>query len=270
MWSLPCEECSEQSGCLVAKRKEVGPLMFDQEFLTTPRSSASSIFPRERTKKMLRADLSFLTSFTPDQPGRFAIVNGWDIAWSERTGGDYLAKISTYYDRATRKRRFLDISRWQALTFRQQVELIRQEHRLYSANLSVIEEAGAQSVWTQEVKATGAEVHDERTAELMAALSEVKVLGHEASDKRSLAKGVPSLLLDLEREAWELPFQEGTYHHEEAENFLVELEAFGWNDDKLEGVGEHDDTVMAWWHNSWGLEQHVGQRTTMSVPGGQI
>ena len=164
----------------------------------------------------------------------------------------------------------LDISRWQALTFRQQVELIQQEHELYSCNLSVIEEAGAQSVWTQEVQAAQTDVHDERSAELLKALSDIRVVGHAASDKRSLAKGVPSLILDMEREVWEIPFQEGTYHHEEAEVFLSELESFGWNDDKLEGVGEHDDTVMAWWHNSWGLDQLIGQRGSISVAGGQI
>jgi len=42
---------------------------------------------------------------------------------------------------------------------------------------------------------------------------------------------------------------------EEVKNWLSECEAFGWQDDKLEGVGEHDDTVMAWWHSNWGLEK---------------
>lgn len=270
IWVLPCEDCPETAACLVAKRLEVGLLMYDQEFLTTPRSASSSIFPRERTAKMLRPDLSLVTSFTPGQRGRFAVVNGWDLAWSERTGGDYLVKITAAFDRKTRKRRMLDISRWQGMTFRNQVDLIRQQHLLYSANLTVLEEAGAQSVWTQEVRQARSEVHDEASSELLAELNDLRVIGHSASDKRSLQKGVPSLLLDIERDVWEIPYQEGTYHFEEVENFLSELEAFGWNDDKLEGVGEHDDTVMSWWHTSWGLDELVRSRASMSVPGGQI
>jgi hypothetical protein len=38
---------------------------------------------------------------------------------------------------------------------------------------------------------------------------------------------------------------------------LSELEAFGWVDGKLEGVGEHDDTVMALWHLKWGIDTMV-------------
>ncbi len=39
---------------------------------------------------------------------------------------------------------------------------------------------------------------------------------------------------------------------------LAEFEAFGWNDGKLEGVGEHDDTVMCFWHLNWAIDKLVG------------
>ncbi len=87
----------------------------------------------------------------------------------------------------------------------------------------------------------------------MARSTAVPVLAHGASGKTDFASGVPSLLLELEQEKWEFPYQRGSYHREEMDVFLGELEAFGWNDGKLQGVGEHDDTVMAWWHLSWAL-----------------
>lgn len=278
---LPCggdgdlldqEGCPENLRCLVAKRKEVGPLLYDREFGTTPRSSTSSLFPRERMEPNLVYDASLLPSYRTSNP-KFWVVNGWDIAWSERTGGDYLAKWSAVINRRTGKKRSLDINRWRALSFREQVSLIQHEHRLYGANLTVIEEAGAQSVWVQEsnvpAQAQPDPDLDPRYVELVGALSDIRVVGHSAGPKRDFILGVPGLILDLEGRRWQIPMQPDSYHHEEVENFLIECEAFGWNEDKLEGVGEHDDTVMAWWHCNWGLDQGRIMFSTSASPAGQ-
>lgn len=280
---LPCggdpgggEGCPENQSCLVAKRKEVGSLMYDREFLTTPRAATSSLFPRERMEPSLRYDQSLVPRFGRHS-NRFWVVNGWDVAWSERTGGDYLAKISAVLDRKTGRKKLLDINRWQALTFRQQVGLMKQEHLVYHANLTVIEEAGAQSIWTQETRHEGEEEDVQildpdahgKTLEMLGQLKGIAAVGHPAGDKKDFVKGVPGLILDLERRVWEMPMLEGSYHHEEMLNFLIELEAFGWHDDKLEGVGEHDDTVMAWWHNWWGLEWGARMITTSASPAGR-
>lgn len=275
---LPCgsqsredDGCPENQRCLVAKRKEVGSLLYDREFGTTPRSATSSLFPRERLEPCLHYDASLVPSFRSKNPA-FYVVNGWDIAWSERTGGDYLAKISSVVNRRTGKKRLLDINRWRALSFREQVSLIQAEHHLYGANMTVIEEAGAQSIWIQETRVpeqVEAAEADPRYVELLANLRGITVVGHDVSQKRDFLKGVPGLILDLEGRRWEFPMMPDSYHHEEMLNFLVELEAFGWNDDKLEGVGEHDDTVMAWWHNSWGLDEAAHRTSTTSSPAGQ-
>jgi hypothetical protein len=37
------------------------------------------------------------------------------------------------------------------------------------------------------------------------------------------------------------------YSIEKTDTWISECAAFGWQGDKLGGVGEHDDTVMAWW-----------------------
>ncbi len=38
-WDLPCKTCPMNIACLNAKRKELGPLMYDREILTSPRTS---------------------------------------------------------------------------------------------------------------------------------------------------------------------------------------------------------------------------------------
>lgn len=272
-WELPCASteaaCPDAQRCLIAKRKEVGALMFDRELLTTPRASSSSLFPLERHGPCHNPDTSLVPNFRSGGE-RFAVCNGWDIAWSERTGGDWLAKITSAVDRATGKKKMLDVSRWQALTFRQQVGLIRQEHISYNCDLTVIEEAGAQSIWVQEAgHEEELDFVDDRGEELLGELKDIRVVGHGASDKRDFAKGVPGLILDLDAKRWEFPFLEGSYHHDEMLNFIIELEAFGWNEDRLEGVGEHDDTVMAWWHNDWGLNYLKGNLTRSASPAGR-
>ena len=119
--------------------------------------------------------------------------------------------------------------------------MIETEWETYNADLVVIESDAAQSVWTKHVgRNTG-----------------VPVLAHTAGGKTNLSSGVPGLLILLANRKWEFPYLPGSYNHAEMENFLAEAEAFGWVDGKLQGVGEHDDTVMCWWHLNWGIDRFM-------------
>lgn len=242
-WNLPCAQCPKNTACLNAKRKELGPLLYDREILTTPRSSESSLFPMELFEPLLRRQEAFVPYWHKpfSIESRYGVCSAWDIAWSEKIGGDYLVKITGVVDRETGIRKVLDINRWQRLTFPEQCMLVEAEWGKYQDDLVVIESDFAQKVWTQHLKSTTA----------------VPVMPHSASGKKDMISGIPGLLLQLEQKKWEIPYQRGSYHHEHAEAFLAELEAFGWVDGKLEGVGEHDDTVMAWYHLAWGLDRLV-------------
>lgn len=245
-WRLPCQDCEKNTACLVAKRKELGPLLFDREIQTRPRTSESSLFPRELFEPLLIRDGALVPYY--EKPfgleHRYAVVSAWDIAWSERTGGDWMVKFTGLLDRQTGVRRVIDIWRGQGLSFSQQMELIQTEWAKYRDDVVVIEADAAQKIWSQYLGETTA----------------VPVLPHYASDKKDLAAGVPSLIMQLEAKKWEFPYQRGSFHHENVEVFLGEAESFGWMDGKLEGVGEHDDTVMAWWHLSYGLDMMANRQ----------
>jgi hypothetical protein len=240
-YDLPCAQCPKNTACLNAKRKELGPLLYDREILTSPRTSESSLFPFDLFEPLLDREREcvpwYLKPFHDEQ--RYAVCSAWDLAWSEKIGGDWLVKMTGVLDRQTGLKIIIDVGRWQRLTFDEQVTLISGENARYRDDVVVIESDAAQKVWSQH----------------MARNTSVPVLPHSASNKTDLATGVPKLLIELEQKRWSFPWTIGSFHYENVKIFLAEAEAFGWVDGKLEGVGEHDDTVMAWYHLSWGLDR---------------
>ena len=257
-FNLPCAQCVKNTACLNAKRKELGSLMYSREILTHPRTSDSSLFPRDLFAPMLMRRETFVPFWRKpfSLEHEYAVVQAWDIAWSEKVGGDWLVCMTAYVHKTTGRRHLLDIARWQRLTFDEQVLLIARMHEAYQSDLVVIEDAAAQTVWKQH----------------MARNTSVPVIGHGAGDKTNLAAGVPGLLILLENRKWEFPYgEQGSHHRENMDVFLNEAEAFGWVDGKLQGVGEHDDTVMCWWHLNWGIDRFLsmgsGETHRGTVPG---
>lgn len=254
--NLPCQECPEKTRCLNAKSKELGSLLYGRELLTKPRSHESSLFPRELFAPMLDASLSMeRTYWKPDwEHHLYSVCSGWDLAWSEKVGGDYLVKTTAVLNRRTLKRRLLEQRRWQGLTFPQQCALISSEHRKFNDDLVVLESDAMQKVYLQTLGET----------------TDVPVMGHDMGNKQDLSEGMPSMLIEFDNRKWQFPFREDSYGYDQMQTLLSEFEAFGWVDGKLQGVGEHDDCVASFWHCSWGLkmlasgmirERHVGMQS---------
>lgn len=254
-FALPCQDCPESTRCLTAKRKELGPLLYDREILTSPRTSESSLFPAELIDPCLRRDEELVRYWRRPlgEEHRWVVAQAWDLAWSEKIGGDWLVCMTGRLDRETGRRRLLNVERWQRLTFDDQVKLIAEKWMQYEAEVVVIEGDAAQRVWQQHVGRNTA----------------VPVLSHSSGGKRDLAAGIPSLLILLENGKWEFPAKPYGWNAEALEVFLSELESFGWNDGKLQGVGEHDDTVMAWWHLNWAMDRMALQQVRSFSRGAQ-
>ena len=238
---LPCGTCEKNTACLNARAKELGTLLYGRELLTMPRTSESSLFPAELFAPLLDPEAScvpyYLKPFLDEH--HYAVATAWDLAFSEKTGGDWLAKVTGIIDRRTGLRQVIDVCRWQQISFDDQIALIQAEHALFRDDMVIIESDAAQQVWTQHLRAN----------------SPVPVVEHSARGKKDFASGVPGLLVQLEQGMWRFPYQRGSHHHEHVRELLNEAEAFGWVDGKLKGVGEHDDLVMAWYHASWGLDR---------------
>ena len=242
---LPCTTCAENTRCLNAKRKEIGPLLFDREIQTSPRASESSLFPRSLMAPMLDADTGMLPHYRKPfgVEDRYVVVSGWDLAWSEKIGGDYLVRVTAVADRRTGQMRLLDLHRERGLRYTQQCQMIEADHYRYSSDLVVLEGDAAQTIWRQTL--------EESTS--------VPVVSHNvAGSKRDMRTGVPGMLIDFSNRRWVLPHSPTGRGYDLVETLLDEFESFGWQDDKLEGSGEHDDCVMAFWHCWWGLRLMLG------------
>lgn len=240
-FELPCQDCPLNTACLNGKRKELGSLMYDREILTNPRSSESSLFPLELFDPMLNRQAACVPYWQKpfSMEHEYAIVQAWDIAWSEKIGGDWLVCMTGYVHKPSGRRFLLEVERWRRKSFDEQVKMIEAKWQMFRSDAVVIETDAAQQVWAQHMsKNTG-----------------VPVIRHTGADKTNLQIGVPGLLILLENRKWEFPYEEGTYRHDEVVNFLSECEAFSWVDGHLEGVGEHDDTVMCWWHLNYGMDR---------------
>lgn len=240
-----CPDCPAQLACLIGKRREVGPLVFDREFMCNPRSSVSSLFPLEMFEPLLNKGLQF-TSSTANWGQRlreeFVVVTGWDFALSEKVAADYTAKFTIAYHRQTQKRQVLEIRRWKGITFDRQLHEIQQSYSRYHDDAVVLESVLFQRIYKNWIT--------QRTA--------IPVIGHDTgTEKQSLETGVPSLLLALERLMYVIPYATGITR-EMVDIWLAECMAYGWVNDKLQGVGEHDDTVMAWWLAELGLRKAGG------------
>jgi hypothetical protein len=240
--NLPCIDCELNTQCLNGKRKELGPLLYGREFNTEALSAEASLFPFSLFAPMLNTRLAMVPHFRKPYgiERHLIVVSGWDIAWSEKVGGDYLVRCTSVLDLRTNKRTLLNIQRYpQGLRYSEQLMKIREANQLFQEDLVVLEGDAAQVVWKQGLEEQ----------------SDIPVMKHMAGSKQDLRVGVPGLLIDLDSRRWEFPYDPHGLGFDEIRAFLGQCGAFGWHDGKLEGVGEHDDMVMAWWHCSWGLKE---------------
>lgn len=217
--------------------RDLDPLMFSREYQNEPIDDAASMFPRSLTDTLKVADATFLPRYRHGP--EVAVILGLDIARSEAAGADFTVGMVVGYDRSTQKRRLLFARRERGLDFRQQLDWLREAMFLYQVDMAVVEENGFQKWLFQE-----AQRYPETAG---------KVIGHRTGqEKADLHEGVPALKLAFVDHLWELPAGDDA----SAKFFgwwQAEHAAFGWKDGKLQGVGEHDDTVMATWFVERGI-----------------
>ncbi len=234
-----CEQCQafiEGLGCLRQKRLEIGPIAYDKEFLSKPRSNISSLFP----SWLMEQNYDHEAVMVHHYDGRWETVTGWDIARSEKIGADYLVGFTLGFDAQTQKRHVLNITREKGKTFQEQIDMIAEHHARYHEEYIIIEADMNQDLWVEQGKKQypGLPVYSHYTR----------------GTKKDLKNGIPSLLIPLENKLYVIP-RADEYSKEMTDIWMGEALAFGWEEDKLEGVGEHDDTIIAWWKAEIGIRR---------------
>lgn len=227
-------------------KRATDPLMFAREYQNDPRDDASSLLPHRLTSKAVRngAGLTFLQGLHPtsrDLQREFVVISG-DFALSQQVGADYCVVFVVRYDVVTGERRLLHVTRERGLDLDSQVLLVANLCTRFAVDLGVVEENAFQR-WLKD----RLDRHP---------ITSGRIVGHTTGiEKQTMNEGVPLLVPVLEQGLWTVPDgvdrETGTIIDASARTFAAtwqaECNAFGWVNDKLQGAGEHDDTVIATW-----------------------
>ena len=223
-------------------KQRMDAVLFAKEYQNEPRDEASSLFPMKMTSMAIQAGagLTFVDNYEKRQ-GEFVVLAA-DFAMSESIGADYCVVQVARVDITTQKRQLLWAVRERGWTFQTQVNALRFACLAFNVDLGVVENNSFQR-WVR----TEAERYPETAG---------RIIGHQTgNEKVSVKDGVPLLTIPLNQRLWIIPSgvddTTGQVIDPRARDFAMvwqaEMNSFGWVNDKLQGAGEHDDTVMSFW-----------------------
>lgn len=217
---------------LEKRRAEIGSIRFTREFLCQPVADDMSLFPGH----LFRGEPVEQPLIKLGMPKEFwnklgvQIFVGVDFAMSSSVQADFTVVWVMGVD-GNGNRWIVDIRRMKGLSYQDQLSLINEVGKLYDPGLIFLESNQMQRIFGDELI---------RTTDLPIKQFVTGV------QKNSLDKGVPSLRVLLENKKFRIP--RGDKASVELTNEWVnEMRSFTWADGKLQGVGSHDDTVMACW-----------------------
>jgi hypothetical protein len=216
---------------LKAKKREIGSVAFTREILCQPISDDLSIFPSHLFPPLFDKTLTIRPRLDVIRARGWTCYMGVDIAISANVGADYFVLYVIGVD-GHGQHHIVDIRRTKGLPFKKQLEEIELWGRYYDCALIFIESNQAQRVWSDEMK---------RTTDVP-----VKEFVTLAQNKYPLDKGIPGLRILLENGKVSIP-RGDALSRRLTDIWIDEAIAFGFLDGKLQGAGEHDDTIMAWW-----------------------
>lgn len=212
--------------------REFDATAFSREYQNDPVDDAASMFPTTLTAAAFDATLTFALGYRANKAQEY-VVMGYDVAASAETSADFTVAWVAAVERQTGHRTVLWGERHQGLGFPAQISLIRDLVVRYGVDLAVVEENGLQKWLKYELDKMPETAH--------------VVIGHTTGqEKGDFGTGVPSLKISLANRLWKFPVGDEQCEVM-AKTWQTEMAAFGWRDGKLQGLGEHDDTVAAFW-----------------------
>lgn len=218
---------------ILAKKEELGTIVFNREYLVVPISDSSTIFPYEYLMRSTigMENIRFATSID-DYPIKLQRVHiGVDFAVSGNIGADYtvysvwgIDSMKNYY--------LLTYYRQKGMSHNEQIDKIVQLDRLFRPNKIVCESNGFQSILSALARERG--------------LKNIETFTTTEGNKKDLYTGLPSLSAMFERGQLKCPYAIGETR-QAVDLMFGEFSSITFKSDngKLEAASGHDDTCMS-------------------------
>ena len=236
---------------LDTRKRVLGSSMrWAREYLCQPITDDASLFPshlfdQAGVKQPYRLGLE--SKYWYDQG--FSTYMGVDLALSANSGADFFAAFVLAVEPGTGDRWVVDIVRKKGLGYQQQVDTIIGLSKIYDCNFVFVEANQYQRVISDMVVRQSdvpiKAFYTTGRARQQATTERRGMSGTYSANKNALDRGVPSLRMLLENNKLKVPWEPSS--QERVEVWMREMQAFGFQNGKLQGVGAHDDTVMAFW-----------------------
>lgn len=233
---------------LLKKKKTLNNhLRWSREYLCQPISDEASLFPAALfDQDGVKQPYSLgLPGFWRDRG--FTCFVGVDLALSASASGDYMVILVLAVDPENGDRYIVDLIRKKGLGYQSQVDLVVDTAKRYDAGLVFCEANQYQRVITDMVvRQSDVPIKAFYTTGKGGASSRRRGMTKTYSaNKNALDQGIPTLRMLLENRKLKIPWALDS--REKIQVLLTEMQAFGWAEGKMQGVGAHDDTVMALW-----------------------
>lgn len=218
---------------ILAKKEELGTIVFNREYLVVPISDSSTIFPYEYLMRSTigMENIRFATSID-DYPIKLQRVHiGVDFAVSGNIGADYTV-YSVWGVDSMKNYYLLTYYRQKGMSHNEQIDKIVQLDRLFRPNKIVCESNGFQSILSALARERG--------------LKNIETFTTTEGNKKDLYTGLPSLSAMFERGQLKCPYAIGETR-QAVDLMFGEFSSitFKSNNGKLEAASGHDDVCMS-------------------------
>ena len=218
---------------ILAKKEELGTIVFNREYLVVPISDSSTIFPYEYLMRSTigMENIGFATSID-DYPIKLQRVHiGVDFAVSGNIGADYTV-YSVWGVDSMKNYYLLTYYRQKGMSHNEQIDKIVQLDRLFRPNKIVCESNGFQSILSALARERG--------------LKNIETFTTTEGNKKDLYTGLPSLSAMFERGQLKCPYAIGETR-QAVDLMFGEFSSITFKSDngKLEAASGHDDVCMS-------------------------
>lgn len=218
---------------ILAKKEELGTIVFNREYLVVPISDTSTIFPYEYLmRSIIGMETIRFASSIDDFPFKLTRVHiGVDFAVSGNIGADYTV-YSVWGKDAMDNYYLLYYYRKRGMSHNEQVDKIVQLDRLFHPNKIRCEANGFQSILSGLAKERG--------------LKNIEPFTTTEGNKKDLYTGLPSLSAMFERGQIKCPYAIGETR-QAVDLMFGEFSSITFRSDngKLEAASGHDDIAMS-------------------------